>query len=310
MTNAKATRYQLRIRTLTFLVALFFCFSLNAQSATSAIEKLLKDHKATASITLLGIDSGKEFHYQDSLRLPMLSVYKFPIALFVLHQVDEKTISLTDEIPLSTKNLLPNTHSPLRDQLKPGTKTASIKELLYYMVSLSDNNACDILLNILGGTRATEKFIHSLGIDEFQMPYTEEEMHIGWGFQYSNYSTTRSLALLTKKFYEEKILSRESTDLLFNIMRSTSTGPDKIKKYLPLGTVANKTGTSGQNSFGMTAAENDLAIIKANDGTSYALVIFISDSWEAPEKNKELIAKISQELYVSYPNLNNNIKNK
>lgn len=304
MTNSKYTGYQLRIRKIAFLFAFFFCFSLNAQSAPSAIEKLLKDHRASVSITLLGIDSEKEFNYKDSLRLPMLSVYKFPIALYVLHQVDQKRLSLTDQIPLSSKNLLPNTYSPLRDQLAPGTNSASVEQLLEYMVGLSDNNACDILLDKIGGTKVTEAFIHSLGIEEFQMPYTEEEMHKGWGFQYSNYATTRSLALLSKKFYLNEILSRESTDLLYNIMRSTSTGPDKIKKYLPPGSTANKTGSSGQNSLGMSAAENDLAIIKAKDGTSYVLIIFISDSWETPKKNKELIAKLSQELYKMYPYLN------
>lgn len=287
---------------LTLLLLLFFQGA-QAQSAKEKIEKLLENRKAEVSISLLSMDSKKSFHFNETKRMPMQSVFKFPIALHVLHLIDEKELFLSYPIELTTRNLLPNTHSPLRDKYPRGRVKVPIADLLYYMVSLSDNNACDILLRLTGGAQETENYIHRLGIREFKMPYNEEQMHQDWNHQYSNYSTTKSLVELLQLFHEGKILSEPATSYLYSVMLDTQTGKDKIKKYLPKGVTAHKTGSSGQNSEGLTGAENDIALIKAADGTTYALAVLISNSYESPEWNNELIAKVSQLLYEAYPQL-------
>jgi beta-lactamase class A len=90
-------------------------------------------------------------------------------------------------------------------------------------VAKSDNNGCDILLKLLGGTQVVQKFMNSKGVKNFQIKYNEEAMHKDWNVQYENYSTMNSAVDVLKKFYDGKLLSKKSTDYLMKVMLSTST---------------------------------------------------------------------------------------
>ena len=60
----------------------------------------------------------------------------------------------------------------------------SVGELLRYSVSESDNNACDILFRYIGGVEVVDKYIRTLGITDFKIEATEEDMHEGFRYQY------------------------------------------------------------------------------------------------------------------------------
>lgn len=41
----------------------------------------------------------------------------------------------------------------------------------------SDNVACDILFDYIGGVNVVDEYIHSLGINDVSITATEDEMH-------------------------------------------------------------------------------------------------------------------------------------
>lgn len=122
----------------------------------------MSGHKAFVGIAIRTPD-GKTVARNDSL-LPMMSVFKFPVALAVLDRMQREGIPLTQPISITPDLLLPGTYSPMRDSLPAGGGTLTLGQLLRYTVSESDNIACDILLREAGGPEAVEAYVRSLGI--------------------------------------------------------------------------------------------------------------------------------------------------
>jgi beta-lactamase class A len=72
-----------------------------------------------------------------------------------------------------------------------------------------------------------------------------------------------------------ELLSPASTQRLLGIMSHTKTGPQRLKGGLESGwTLSHKTGT-GQVLGGVQAGYNDIGVITAPDGHSYALAVMI-----------------------------------
>ena len=78
-------------------------------------------------------------------------------------------------------------------------------------------------------------------------------------------------------------------------MKETSTGTNRIKGQLPENTVvAHKTGTSGTNKEGLTAAVNDIGIVFLPDGQHFYISVFVTNSTENADTNEKIIADISK----------------
>ncbi len=262
------------------------------------INSILKNKKATVAVSVLGFENGFTYDKNADKKLPMQSVFKFHIAAVVLDAADKGKLSLDQKIKLDHSNLLENTWSPLRDQYAGKEVEIPLSEVIEYTVAKSDNNGCDILLRLLGGTQTVQKFMDSKGVKGFQIKYNEEAMHKDWNVQYENYSTTRSAADVLKKFYDGKLLSKKSTDYLMKVMQSTSTGLNKMVEQLPENTpVARKTGASGKNNAGLTGAENEIGIVTLPNGRHYALAVFVSNSTETDTVNCRMISDISKEVW-------------
>lgn len=262
------------------------------------INSIIKDKKATVGVSVLGFENGFKYSKNADKKLPMQSVFKFHIAAAVLDFVDKGKLSLDQKIALDKSNLLENTWSPLRDKYPNGGVEVPLSEVLEMTVAKSDNNGCDILLNLLGGTQTVQKFMDSKGVKDFQIKYNEAAMHKDWKVQYENYSTMNSATDVLKKFYDGKLLSKKSTDYLMKVMLSTSTGLNKLIEQLPKNTpVARKTGASGKNKEGLTGAENEIAIITLPNGKHYAIAVFVSNSMETDAVNCKMISDISKTVW-------------
>ncbi len=280
------------------ITTLLFFFLGSSQSLKKEINQIIKGKNATVAVSINSFEGNFNLNINGNKKLPMLSVFKFHIALAVLHEVDEGKLNLDQKIFIKKAELLENTWSPIRKKFPEGNIEISLGELIKYTVAQSDNNGCDILLRLIGGTETVQKFIHSKGIKDFQIKADEEKMHQGYESMYLNWTTTNASNLLLKKFYEGKIISKTSTDFLIQTMLETNTGANKIVAQLPAGTwVAHKTGSSGKDQKGMTIAENDIGIIALSNGKKYALSVLISDSMESEQVNTKMIADISKIVF-------------
>lgn len=230
-----------------------------------------------------------------------MSVFKFHVACAALDLVDKGKLSLDQKIFIK-KSELYNTWSPYKEKHPERNTEAALSEIIYYTVALSDNNLCDILIELVGGTQAVQKFMNSKGVKDFQIKYTERGMAInGWDSLFENYTTANSTVQLLKKFYDGKLLSKKSTDYLMKIMLGTKTGTNKIIEQLPKGTpIAHKTGSSGKKDNFLTIAENDMGIITLPNGKHYAIAVYVSNSKESEAENCRIISDISKAVWDNF----------
>lgn len=280
------------------IVLAFPVFSQN-EVLRNKIQKIIQGKDATVGVALI-VDGKDTLTINNNFRYPTQSVYKFHLALALLDYLNKNNLTLDHQIYVKKSDLLPNTHSPLRDDYPQGEVYLSVADLIRYTVSNSDNNGCDILFRLVGGTAVVDRYIRGLGLSEFAIAVTEEEMHGPWDVQYTNWSTPYTAAQALEIFRTQDILPQPFHDFLWDALVGTTTGGNKIKALLPEGTlVAHKTGSSYRNAEGLNAAENDIAIIQLPDGRYYSLVVFVADSMESFDVNCGIIAQISKVVYDS-----------
>lgn len=267
----------------------------------SGIESLMKQYQAKAGISVKLFETGDTLSFYGEERFPMQSVYKFHLALAVYNQINNSKLSPDDSVFISSEDLLPDTWSPIRENYPEGNIYLTLKEIIKYTVSHSDNNGCDILFRWIGGPLKVQQFYQSEGFKDIQIEATEEEMHKDWATQFTNTCTPNSAVTLLERFFNRDILPDPYQQILWKQMVESTTGANRIKKLLPEGTiVAHKTGSSGVNENGITAAANDIGIICLPDGKHLGLAVFITNSKENSQKNDELIAKIARLAYDSF----------
>ena len=166
------------------ILTLFTCIAtvVRAQQMSeleNQIDSLLNGKKATVGIAVW-TDKGDMLRYND-YPLPLLSVFKFHVALAVLDKMDKQSISLDSIVSIKASQMPPNTYSPCGRSFRPGFSRLRFRELMQYSISQSDNNACDILIEYAGGIKHINDYIHRLSIDSFNLSETEDGMHSSRG---------------------------------------------------------------------------------------------------------------------------------
>jgi beta-lactamase class A len=264
-------------------------------SLRTEVERIAGSAAGKVGVTISVIEDRDTLTINGNERFPMQSVYKFPLALAILHQVDIGIFTLEQKIHVTKKDLLPNTWSPLREKYPQGNVDITLAELLAYTVSESDNNGCDILFRLAGGTNTVERYIHGFGVENIAIAATEEEMHKGWEVQYRNWSTPAAMGQLLGMFYQDTILSKKTKAFLWELMVNTKTGPRRLKGLLREGSiVAHKTGSSGANDEGLVAATNDVGILSLANGKHVVVVVFVSDAATDEEACERVIAEVAK----------------
>lgn len=225
-------------------------------------------------------------------RPPMQSVFKLPLALTILHQVEDGRVSLDQAIPFRSSDLiLPKPYSPLQDKYPQAGVDVPLRDLLKMTVTFSDNTAADILLRLAGGPKVVNDYIASLGVTGFHLRDDERALHREHGLQYRNWFEPRGAVELLRRISNHPPLNAEHTALLLTWMSGASS---RLGGDLPNGTeVAHKSGTSDVDN-GITAATNDIGLITLPDGRQVAIAVFITDSTADDATRLKIIARIGR----------------
>ncbi len=257
-------------------------------------------HSAITGISLKLLETKEAININNIHKYPMQSTYKVPLAMYILDGVDKGAIKLEQKIHI-TNELRRNTWSPLAEKYPKGNVDLTVRELLEYMVSASDNNACDILFKLAKGPKVVNDYIHKLGIKDMNIAATEAQMGAKWDMQYTNWVNPSAMIQVLEGLYNHKYISEKSSALLLQWMTNSANSDKRIKGLLPKGTeVAHKTGTSGTDKKGLTAAVNDIGIITLPNGKHLAIAVFVSDFNDKPEVAEKTIADIAKAAYDEY----------
>jgi beta-lactamase class A len=267
------------------------------KAAYARIDSIARSAPGRIGVGVIDLATGDSFSYNGEQRFPMFSTYKFPLALYVLHQVGKGALSLQQEITITGKELDSYNHGKFVEIHHSGDTRVSVDSMIYYAMSYSDNITTDHLFKLVGGPAEVNKFIHALGVTDISIANTVIEM--GTQNLYSdNWCTPIAMTRLLQLFKEGKVVSDEKRAYLLKYMEDAPSGAKRIKGLLPEGTVvAHKTGTGGTNDEGITAGTNDVGIINLPDGRQLILSVYISDFKGYIPSAEALIAQISKVVY-------------
>lgn len=271
-----------------------FCGSIPAPDLQERFEIIAKTANGRVGAAVELLETKESIQLNGHERFPMQSVYKLPIGMAMLHQVDKGTFKLEQLIQVTTNDFVTKMeHSPIRDKHPLGAEL-SVSNLLRQMISESDGTACDVLLRLLGGPSFVNHYLRELGVTNVVVATTEKEMGQDELVQYQNWATPEGLTTLLRMLHENRGLSVFSREMLYQFLTETSIGPRRIRGLLPPGTlVAHKTGSS-RTFNGLTRATNDAGIVTLPDGRHMAIVVLVSDSTADELTRDAVIAKISR----------------
>lgn len=265
---------------------------------TKHIEQIIENKKATIGVAIIYQD--KVYTIGNNNKYPLMSAFKFHIAVTALNKMAKENIALDSMVCISKEKMHENTYSPLRDKYPDQDIHIPYKEIIKYTVSISDNNTCDFLIDFVGGIENVNSYIRSLGIDDFNFSKTEDDMHRDIMNSYNNWSTPLSMTQLIRKIYTENILSCEYFKFLEQTMLETSSGVDKLRAGLP-GNIklGHKTGHSDRRPDGVQIGEADSGVIYLPNGEKCYITVFIKDSKESDKDNARIMADIAKAVFQS-----------
>ena len=293
----------------TCILFLSNCTPSSAQSVDllrQKIQQIISTKKALIGISIVG-NSGKDIlSINGKKHFPMQSVFKFHIALALLSEIDKRKFSIDQKIEILKKDMLPNLYSPIREDY-PNGAILTIGKIMEYTVSNSDNVGCEILLKLIGGPQKVEQFFIKNKFKDVSIKVNEELQQDNWDLQFQNWTTPKAANEVLAKFYynKSKLLSKKSYDFIWKAMKETETGENRLKGNLPKNTIVlHKTGSSGTNKAGITAAVNDIGIIFLPNGQYFFISVFVTDSSENAHTNENVIADIAQAAWEYFKGKN------
>lgn len=228
---------------------------------------------------------------------PMQSVFKLPLAIAVLHQVEQGRFTLDQPVRfLPSDRILPHAWSPLWDKYPQANVDVPLRELLRLSVSLSDNVAADILLRLAGGPAVVNDYIASLGIRGFHLVDNENALHHQVDLQYRNWFEPAGAVQLLRMLAERSPLNAADTRFLLGIMAAPAASTRLGAELPPATPVAHKTGTSDVDN-GLAHATNDIGLVTLPDGRKLAVAVFVTDARADAATRGRVMAEIGKAAY-------------
>lgn len=288
-----------------FIVSALLCAcSTNAKylALQAALTTFVEDKDANIGIAVI-IDGKDTIAVNGDKKFPMMSVYKFPIALALAELYRRSDMTLADSIAFLREDLHLGTYSPMTERILASSRLTAgpLKkpaiELLTYMLQQSDNNASDIVLKMVGGVEYVDKYLNVHGITDINVKYTEEEMYNDNSLSYENSATPIALASLTDRFDRE--LNDSISLAIKRLMETCATGRNRLAKPLTStnAVIGHKTGTGFTLPDGRIMAVNDAGYVHLRNGHRYAIAVFIENSGYDMARTEAMIAQISQIVF-------------
>jgi beta-lactamase class A len=282
---------------LVLLVTLCVVSALAQEALRQEIRVIAREARGKVSVACVLPGSALNCDLNPNTKPPMQSVFKLPLAVTVLHEVEQGTLSLDQPVRfLPQDRILPHVYSPLQDQYPDAGVDVPLHELLRLVVSLSDNVAADILLRLVGGPKTVNTYIAGIGISGFHLQDSEASLHHEVSAQYRNWFEPAGAVQLLRRISDHSTLTTEHTELLLRWM-TTDARTKRLEGNLPPGVrVAHKSGTSDVDN-GVAHATNDIGLIPLPDGRRIAIAVFVTDSSAGEATREQVIARIARAAY-------------
>jgi beta-lactamase class A len=298
----------------------------------ATFDRIVRGVRGDVGVALIHVESGATLSIHGDRPFPMASVYKLPIALELLTQIDAGTLSFDRSVFIGPGDI--RACCTLSRYYPKGGITLSAGELLELMIVDSDNTASDAVLQLVGGPGAVERRMRALGFDAIHVNRYEGDIAFEmcgvlnppprsqWTLELQrrliaevpapalqdararytrdprDSATPDDMARFLGRLQLGNLLQRASTDRLLDLLARAKTGPRRLKALLPPETiVAHKTGTTD-------VVVNDVGILTLPEDKGHlALVAFMTNGRRASAMEQTIarLAGAAFEFFTGKP---------
>ena len=246
------------------------------------IEKIISQVDGKVCINFYDLNKNDGFSINGDEKVLSASMIKLLILAELMKKNSENKFSLSNTIMI--ENSMKTGGDGILKELNAGHHF-TLKELANLMIIVSDNQATNILIDLLG-MENINLLGKELGLKESflgrKMMDTEARKN-----GYDNYTCADDISLLLKLIYQEKLVNKEASQLMLEILLKQQQG-ERLQRYLPTDIkIAHKCGD-------LDNLENDGGIIWLEEKV-YILVVLTSRMSNL--QCKQTIGKISKFVY-------------
>lgn len=242
----------------------------------------LMSNKPNLRVGLLCVDpqTGAYASFDARKAFCAASTIKLPVFLALLMAVDDKKVKLDQTLKVNPEYV--GGGSGFLQWQSLGSKV-TVKQTAELMMTVSDNTATNMIIDVLGGKQSVNKTLIEAGLNQTRINNMLPDL--GGTNKISPYD----LAMIMARVERGQLITPASREWMFSVMERCHT-----KTLLPAGVppgarVFHKTGD-------IAAVVGDVGIVEAPNGRRYAVAIQVERPWNDRRANA-LIRDLSKTVY-------------
>ncbi len=236
-----------------------------------------------AGVFAVSMKSGQYADFNGKESFAAASMIKVPVLASLMSAIDDGTVKQTQILEIKEKHV---TGGSGYLQWRPIGSKVSVQEAAELMMVISDNTATNLLIDLLGDKKTLNRQYKEWGLTQ-----TKINNWLG-DFEGTNTTSPYDLVFLLSRIQKGDLLSEQSRNWMFQVMRRT-----RIRTLLPQGlgpgaTIAHKTG----DIAGMVG---DVGLVTAPDGNQFMVSVQVTRPRNDRRANA-LIRTCSHLIYQSF----------
>lgn len=263
--------------------------------AAPTFEQQMRALEATAGgrigVSAIDTGSGRRLGHRAGERIAMCSTFKLLATAAILHRVDAGREQLDRRILVDKADVVgwaPVTEKHIGEALP-------LETLCEAAMTLSDNGAANLMLNVLGGPKGVTGYARSLGDPTTRLDRREPELNrVGPGDPRDT-TTPDAMAADLQKLALGDALKPASRGRLVAWLVANKTGDDALRAGAPKGwRVGDKTGTGPTGG-----AVNDVAILWPPGRAPMLIAVYTDGGAGEQPQRRATIAQIGRIVAAS-----------
>ena len=256
------------------------------QDMVDGLEKTSRAYNGRVGIYIKDLQTGKVWEYNPDSLFPSASLIKVPIMAAVFEKIKLGALTLDTQIKLTRGGRVGGSGS--LKWVRDGT-SLSVMELIYKMITESDNTAARMLIDYTGMDYLDDA-CKRLGL--IYTNITPEGMSLASGrVARENYTTAREMASLMERIYSGQLVNGDASEFMMDVLKHTKSR-SRLRRGLPLGwEIGHKTGLLRKSC-------HDVGIVFSPRG-DFVIAVLTS---EVPDYTsaKNFISRIAKLTYGYY----------
>jgi beta-lactamase class A len=243
-------------------------------------------------VAVTHVESGRAAAFEGERRQPLYSVFKLPLAVAVLQDVEAGKLQLDRKVRVEPEEAAPGVKANSDLWLKPSDRT--IRELLEFSIVRSDNTSSDKMLELVGGPSVITERMRALGLQNIEVRSNVRDF-LKSKDAHPNNGSANDLARLLARLQKGEVLQPAQTEVLLGLMARSISGQQRLRAGVPAGTpVGDKSGTGPSTT-------NDVGIITLPEGKGHlAMAVLLNGSKLSAEEQEKLTAELARAAYDAH----------